>query len=57
MIRAILLQRVRRGLGVPVKRHYLTLSLSSHRLGIAVYQDICIEQTHQRLAQANVLKH
>lgn len=25
--------------------------------GIAVYQDICIEQTHQRLAKANVLKH
>ena len=24
--------------------------------GIAVYQDICIEQTHQRLAKANFLK-
>lgn len=25
--------------------------------GIAVYQDLCIEQTHQRLLQAGILKH
>jgi predicted CoA-binding protein len=25
--------------------------------GIAVYQDICIKQTHQRLAKASVRKH
>lgn len=27
------------------------------RHGVVVYQDICIEQTHQRLEKANVLKH
>jgi predicted CoA-binding protein len=25
--------------------------------GIAVYQDICIKQTHQRLVKTNILKH
>ena len=25
--------------------------------GIAVYQDICIEETHQRLTEANILTH
>jgi predicted CoA-binding protein len=27
------------------------------RHGITVYQDICIEQTHQRLEQANAIEH
>jgi len=45
---------------------YLWLQLGIHNdeaaamienQGIAVYQDSCIKQTHQRLAKASVLKH
>ena len=35
----------------------LSRRVESPSYEVAVYQDICIEQTHRRLLKANILKH
>ncbi|MDX2457839.1 MAG: CoA-binding protein [Gammaproteobacteria bacterium] len=34
-----------------------TVAADVESRGVAVYQDICIKQTHKRLAQSNILKY
>jgi len=44
-------------LGIRNDEAVVRLSAIGETRGIAVHQDICIEQTHQRLLEANILRH